>query len=75
MDDDDAEYMQGSDDEVRSIGYEVDDAELETDALWKDYGFDYSDGDDASDGGAPDLENLYYLAKCAHISLHIKNQG
>ena len=30
----------------------------------KDYGFDYSDGDDASDGGAPDLENLYYLAKC-----------
>ena len=30
----------------------------------KDYGFDYSDGDDASEGGAPDLENLYYIAKC-----------
>lgn len=36
-----------------------------TDALLQDYGFDYSDGDDASDGGAPDLENLYYIAKCA----------
>ncbi|KAI5124134.1 hypothetical protein M0805_000945 [Coniferiporia weirii] len=43
MDDDDADYMQGSDDE--------------------DYGFDYSDGDDADDGGAPDLENMYYKAK------------
>lgn len=43
MDDDDADYMQGSDDE--------------------DFGFDYSDGDDADDSGDVDLENLYYTAK------------
>ncbi|CAK5264398.1 unnamed protein product [Mycena citricolor] len=43
MDDDDADYMQGSDDE--------------------DYGFDYSDGDDAEDSGSADVENMYYKAK------------
>ncbi|KAJ7597344.1 PCI domain-containing protein [Mycena floridula] len=43
MDDDDADYMQGSDDE--------------------DYGFDYSDGDDAEESGTADVENLYYKAK------------
>lgn len=43
MDDDDADYMQGSGDE--------------------DYDFDYSDGDEADDNGAPDLENMYYIAK------------
>ena len=30
----------------------------------KDYDFDYSDGDEADDNGAPDLENMYYIAKC-----------
>ncbi|TDL28184.1 PCI-domain-containing protein [Rickenella mellea] len=43
MDDDDADYMQGSDDE--------------------DYGFDYSDGDDADEQGNVDVENMYYTAK------------
>lgn len=43
MDDDDADYMQGSDDE--------------------DYGFDYSDGEDADDTGSADVENMYYTAK------------
>lgn len=43
MDDDDADYMQGSDDE--------------------DYGFDYSDGEDADDAGSADVENMYYTAK------------
>ncbi|KAJ3762188.1 hypothetical protein EV360DRAFT_36211 [Lentinula raphanica] len=43
MDDDDADYMQGSDDE--------------------DYGFDYSDGDDAEESGNADVENMYYTAK------------
>jgi COP9 signalosome complex subunit 2 len=50
MDDDDADYMQGSDDE--------------------DYGFDYSDGDDADDAGSADVENMYYTAKCALFSVH-----
>ncbi|KAI5998020.1 hypothetical protein EDD15DRAFT_2243085 [Pisolithus albus] len=43
MDDDDADYMQGSDDE--------------------DYGFDYSDNDEADDSGSADVENMYYTAK------------
>ncbi|KAI6012541.1 PCI domain-containing protein [Pisolithus orientalis] len=43
MDDDDADYMQGSDDE--------------------DYGFDYSDNDEANDSGSADVENMYYTAK------------
>ncbi|KAH9486349.1 COP9 signalosome complex subunit 2 [Psilocybe cubensis] len=43
MDDDDADYMQGSDDE--------------------DYGFDYSDNDDANESGSVDVENMYYKAK------------
>ncbi|KAH0837961.1 transcription factor MYC1 [Lanmaoa asiatica] len=43
MDDDDAEYMQGSEDE--------------------DYGFDYSDNDEASETGSADVENMYYTAK------------
>ncbi|KAJ6623092.1 PCI domain-containing protein [Mycena sp. CBHHK59/15] len=43
MDDDDADYMQGSDDE--------------------DYGFDYSDGDEANDSVSADVENMYYKAK------------
>jgi len=43
MDDDDAEYMQGSEDE--------------------DYGFDYSDNDDAGESGSADVENMYYTAK------------
>ena len=59
MDDDDADYMQGSDDEV---------------CLWlffrqlidflQDYGFDYSDNDEANESGSADVENLYYTAKC-----------
>ncbi|PPQ77002.1 hypothetical protein CVT25_014819 [Psilocybe cyanescens] len=44
MDDDDADYMQGSDDE--------------------DYGFDYSDNEDANESGSVDVENMYYKAKC-----------
>lgn len=32
--------------------------------MYQDYGFDYSDGDEAEEGGAPDLENMYYTAKC-----------
>jgi COP9 signalosome complex subunit 2 len=43
MDDDDADYMQGSEDE--------------------DYGFDYSDGDEANQSGSADVENMYYTAK------------
>ncbi|OCH90066.1 PCI-domain-containing protein [Obba rivulosa] len=43
MDDDDADYMQGSDDE--------------------DYGFDYSDEDEANETGSADAENMYYTAK------------
>ncbi|KIM88750.1 hypothetical protein PILCRDRAFT_2939 [Piloderma croceum F 1598] len=43
MDDDDADYMQGSEDE--------------------DYGFDYSDGDEANESGSADVENMYYTAK------------
>ncbi|KAG9313994.1 PCI domain-containing protein [Chiua virens] len=43
MDDDDAEYMQGSEDE--------------------DYGFDYSDNDEANESGSADVENMYYTAK------------
>ncbi|KAG6851366.1 hypothetical protein H0H93_005764 [Arthromyces matolae] len=43
MDDDDADYMQGSDDE--------------------DYGFDYSDNEDANESGSADVENMYYKAK------------
>jgi COP9 signalosome complex subunit 2 len=43
MDDDDADYMQGSEDE--------------------DYGFDYSDGDEANESGTADVENMYYTAK------------
>ena len=34
----------------------------------KDYGFDYSDGDEADDSGTPDLENMYYSAKCEPFS-------
>ncbi|EMD32533.1 hypothetical protein CERSUDRAFT_87861 [Gelatoporia subvermispora B] len=43
MDDDDADYMQGSEDE--------------------DYGFDYSDDDEANESGSADAENMYYTAK------------
>ncbi|CCM03772.1 uncharacterized protein FIBRA_05919 [Fibroporia radiculosa] len=43
MDDEDADYMQGSDDE--------------------DYGFDYSDEEDANEAGSADVENMYYTAK------------
>ncbi|TFK56507.1 PCI-domain-containing protein [Heliocybe sulcata] len=43
MDDDDADYMQGSDDE--------------------DYGFEYSDDDEANESGTVDIENMYYTAK------------
>lgn len=43
MDDDDADYMQGSDDE--------------------DYGFDYSDDDEANQTMSADVENIYYTAK------------
>ncbi|KAF8899159.1 PCI domain-containing protein [Infundibulicybe gibba] len=43
MDDDDADYMQGSDDE--------------------DYGFDFTDEDEANESGSADVENLYYKAK------------
>ncbi|KAJ3715429.1 hypothetical protein C8R42DRAFT_680874 [Lentinula raphanica] len=30
----------------------------------EDYGFDYSDGDDAEEYGNADVENMYYTAKC-----------
>lgn len=43
MDDDDADYLGGSDNE--------------------DYGFDYSDGDEADESGSADVENMYYKAK------------
>ncbi|EPQ60144.1 PCI-domain-containing protein [Gloeophyllum trabeum ATCC 11539] len=43
MDEDDADYMQGSDDE--------------------DYGFEYSDDDEANESGTVDIENMYYTAK------------
>jgi len=31
----------------------------------QDYGFDYSENDEAEDTGDVDVENLYYVAKCA----------
>lgn len=51
MDEDDADYLGGSDNE--------------------DYGFDYSDGDEADDSASADVENMYYKAKGA--SLNFKN--
>jgi hypothetical protein len=31
----------------------------------QDYGFDYSDNEDANESGSVDVENMYYKAKCA----------
>jgi len=62
MDDDDADYMQGSDDEVSEsvISSAIQDWQHE----WKDYGFDYSDNDETDKSGSADVENMYYTAKC-----------
>jgi len=30
----------------------------------QDYGFDYSDNEDANESGSVDVENMYYKAKC-----------
>jgi hypothetical protein len=63
MDDDDAEYMQGSD-EVRLL------------SLWlgcifsiktQDYGFNYSD-EGTDDAVSVDVENMYYTAKCLYMA-------
>ena len=36
----------------------------------QDYGFDYSDDDQANDDtGSVDLENMYYVAKCFRLTL------
>ena len=35
----------------------------------QDYGFDYSDNDEANESGSADVENMYYTAKCASHSL------
>ena len=62
MDDDDADYMQGSDDEVIFLSPPLDIRTGVT--LSQDYGLDYSDGDEADEAGDVDVENLYYTAKC-----------
>jgi len=37
---------------------------VDLDLNFQDYGFDYSDGDEANESGSADVENLYYTAKC-----------
>lgn len=63
MDDDDADYMQGSDDEVRNATL-YQGPPHSTLHFQQDYGFDYSDGDEGDEGGSADVENMYYKAKC-----------
>lgn len=69
MDDDDAEYMQGSDgEEVKST---INGRSWNNPYMFccQDYDFNYSDDDVADDTGAVDLENLYYTAKCKPLLL------
>lgn len=68
MDDDDADYMQGSDDEVctRKLS-----SPLSIDpAFYQDYGFDYSDDGEGEAAESADVENMYYTAKCTPIPPH-----
>jgi len=37
---------------------------LQTPPTFQDYGFDYSDNEDANESGSVDVENMYYKAKC-----------
>lgn len=76
MDDDDAEYMQGSEDEVLYFVSFANPSGLHgccvrTQVVLtlyqrkrQDYGFDYSDNDEANESGSADVENMYYTAKC-----------
>ena len=62
MDDDDADYMQGSEDEVAEL---VVIYLFIADRLCQDYGFDYSDDEDEGNQTmSADVENIYYTAKC-----------
>ena len=63
MDDDDADYMQGSDDEVSTLLCTR--APASHQSVSQDYGFAYSDDDDANEPESADVENMYYTAKCA----------
>lgn len=38
--------------------------DLQTPPTFQDYGFDYSDNEDANESGSVDVENMYYKAKC-----------
>jgi hypothetical protein len=38
--------------------------DLQTPPTLQDYGFDYSDNEDANESGSVDVENMYYKAKC-----------
>ena len=63
MDEEDAEYMQGSD-EVRLLSLLLGCIfSIKT----QDYGFDYSD-EGADDAVSVDVENMYYTAKCLYIA-------
>jgi len=68
MDDDDADYMQGSDDEVcwLFIFIPVEPCPQRT---WfsQNYDFEYSDGDEGDESGTVDVENMYYKAKGGFI--------
>ena len=37
----------------------------------QDYGFDYSDNEDANESGSADVENMYYKAKCLSTPIHL----
>lgn len=63
MDDDDADYMQGSDD-VRTFPYHPYQHAHETAS--QDYGFDYSGSDSGNEAESADVENMYYTAKCEY---------
>ena len=66
MDDDDADYMQGSDDEVSTSLSVYTRVSLCLAHLpqSQDYGFAYSDDDDGNEPESADVENMYYTAKC-----------
>jgi COP9 signalosome complex subunit 2 len=70
MDDDDADYMQGSDDEV--YAQRLLRLPLINTTVYQDYGFDYSDDGDGDEGESADVENMYYTAKCTLISLRCR---
>lgn len=61
MDEDDADYMQGSEDEVcgkstiHNISFLI---------SYQDYDFEYSDDDNDEESENADVENMYYTAKC-----------